>query len=187
MPIIAKAPVDECTREAWLERLFDSYQEDAIQYIESLGDHWGELCASKDIASRWADQLIDTCKLAWSPDRGLRGFFKGTTNCLSALLAAQRYEELLELLEMAPYKTWHYRRYGVAALAALGRKAEAIRYAEEGRGLNDSPVAIAQACEAVLLESGMIEEAYRRYGLGANQDWGRGSGCDHDQPHKIDR
>jgi tetratricopeptide (TPR) repeat protein len=169
VPIIAKAPADSRTRDAWLERLFEAYQEDGIPYIESLGDHWGELCASQDIASRWVDRLIDTCKLAWSPDPSLRGFFKGTTNCLSALVAAERYEELLELLEMAPYKTWHYRRYGVAALAALGRKAEAIRYAEEGRGLNDSPVAIAQACEAVLLESGMIEEAYRRYGLRANQ------------------
>jgi len=169
VPIIADAPVDTKTREAWLERLFDAYQDDGIPYIEWLGDHWGTLCASKEIASAWADRLIETVKLAWSPDPSLRGFFKGTTNCLSALVAAERYDDVLALLELAPYKMWHYRQYGVQALAAKGRKAETIRYAEEGRGLNDSPVAIARACEEVLLSSGLIDEAYKRYGLEANQ------------------
>lgn len=127
--IIATAPADNKTREAWLERLWEAYQEDAMPYIEILGDCWGALCASKEIASRWADELIGTCKMAWSPDPALRGFFKGTTNCLSALLAAERYDELLALLEMAPYKMWHYREYGVKALAATGNKAEAIALA----------------------------------------------------------
>ena len=169
VPIIASAPADEKTRRAWLERLWEAYQEDGIPYIERLGDHWGDLCASKEEASRWADKLIGISRMAWSPDPSLRGFFKGTTNCLSALLAAERYEELLELLEMAPYKMWHYHKYGVKALAAMGKKAEAIRYAEECRGLNDSPVAIARACEEILLSSGLVDEAYRRYGLVANR------------------
>jgi hypothetical protein len=169
VPLIANAPADAKTREAWLERLFEAYQDDGIPYIEWLGDHWGTLCASKEIASAWADRLIETVKLAWSPDPSLRGFFKGTTNCLSALVAAERYEDVLALLDLAPYKMWHYRQYGVKALAAKGKKAEAIRYAEEGRGLNDSPVAIARACEEVLLSSGLVDEAYRRYGLEANR------------------
>lgn len=169
VPIIANAPADATTREAWLERLFEAYQDDGIPYIEWLGDHWGTLCASEEIASAWADRLIETVKLAWSPDPGLRGFFKGTTNCLSALVAAERYDDVLALLELAPYKMWHSRQYGVKALAAKGKKAEAIRYAEEGRGLNDSPVAIARVCEEVLLSSGLVDEAYRRYGLEANQ------------------
>ena len=169
VPIIAEAPADDKTRDAWLERLWDAYQEDDMPYIELLGDHWGELCASKEVASRWADRLLDICKMAWGPDPDLRGFFKGTTNCLSALLAAERYEEILDLLEMAPYKMWHYRKYGVKALAAMGKKAEAIRYAEDGRGLNDSPVAIARACEEILLSSGLVDEAYRRYGIEANR------------------
>jgi hypothetical protein len=107
--------------------------------------------------------------MALSPDAGLRDFFKGTTNCLSALFAAGRHEELLALLAMDPYKFWHYRQFGVKALAALGRKADAIRYAEESRGLNDDPVAIARACEEVLLSSGLADEAYARYGLVANR------------------
>ena len=167
--IIGAAPADEDTRAKWLERLWDAYQDDDIPYLESLGDDWGALCASPEVASRWADELIGTCKMAWSPDPELRGFFKGTTSCLSALLAAGRHEELLELLDMAPYPMWHDRQYGVKALAAMGRKVEAIRYAEEGRGLNDSPVAIARACEEVLLSSGLADEAYGRYGLVANQ------------------
>ncbi len=64
---------------------------------------------------------------------------------------------------------WHYREYGVKALAAMGKKAEAIRYAEAERGINDSPVAIARTCEEVLLSSGLADEAYRRYGIEANR------------------
>ncbi|MBN1609340.1 MAG: hypothetical protein JW940_22105 [Polyangiaceae bacterium] len=139
VPIIANAPAEAKIRDAWLERLFDAYQDDGIPYIEWLGDHWGTLCASREVASAWADQLIDGVKLSWSPDPSLRGFFKGTTNCLIALVAAERYDDVLTLLELAPYKMWHYRQYGVKAFAAQGKKAEAICYAEEGRGLNDTP------------------------------------------------
>jgi len=167
--IIASAPAGERIRDGWLERLWKAYEDDDVPYIELLGDHWGDLCASKDVASRWADRLIGTCKMAWSPDPSLRGFFKGTTNCLSALTAAGRYDDVLALLEMAPHDMWHYRQWGAKALAAKGKKAEAIRYADEGRGLNDSPVAIACACEEILLSSGLVDEAYERYGLTANQ------------------
>ena len=51
----------------------------------------------------------------------------------------------------------------------MGKKAEAIRYAEDSRGLNDPGWQIAEACEAVLLSSGLAEEAYRRYAIAANQ------------------
>jgi hypothetical protein len=169
VPVIADAPADPQMRDGWLERLYDAYQSDEIPYIETLGDHWGTLCASKAMASLWADRLIGMCKMAWSRDPNLRGYFAGSTTCLSALLAAERYEEILGLLEGAPWKMWHYRQYGVKALAAMGKTAEAIRYAEEGRGLNDSPTAIARVCEAVLLSSGLADEAYRRYGLEANR------------------
>jgi hypothetical protein len=51
----------------------------------------------------------------------------------------------------------------------MGRPADAVRYAEEGRGLNDSPVAIGRVCEDILLSTGHRDEAYHRYGLIANQ------------------
>ena len=63
--------------------------------------------------------------------------------------------------------SWHYRRYGVEALLALGRKADAVQYAEASRGLNQPDSVIDQACEAILISSGLHEEAYRRYGLSA--------------------
>lgn len=168
VPIIAAAPVDTERRGGWLERLWQAYQDDGIPYIESLGDHWGELCASPEMASRWADELIGTCRTAWSPGPDLRGFFKGTTNCLSALLAAGRHEEILDLLKLAPYNMWAYREFGVKALVAMGDTSGAIRYAEE-LGLNDRPLAVARACEEILLAEGRADEAYRKYGLMANQ------------------
>src|SRR5690606_38382481 len=85
------------------------------------------------------------------------------------MYAAGRHQELLALLDKAPFKWWHDRRWGVKALSAMGKKAEAIRYAEESRGLNDPGWQIAQACEEILLSSGLLDEAYRRYAIEANQ------------------
>lgn len=33
-------------------------QEDDPPYIESLGDHWGELCATQELALAWSNQLL---------------------------------------------------------------------------------------------------------------------------------
>jgi hypothetical protein len=168
-PIIAGAPADPQTRDGWLERLWTACEDDGIPYIELLGEHWGEVCASTAVASQWVDRLIGTCKLSWSPDPQVRGYFRGTTHCLSALLAAERYPELLELIEMAPYNSWDFRQYGVKALTVMGQKAEALRYAEGSHGLTDNPVSIARACEDILLSSGLADEAYSRYGIKAAQ------------------
>ena len=167
--IIARAPVDATAREGWLERLWEAHANDEIPYIERLGDFWGELCVSAETASAWADRLIPIVEMAWSPDPGRHGFFHGTMACFSALLRARRHEEILALLQKAPFTWWTYRHWGVRALVALGRPDEAIAYAEASRGINDSPVAIAAACEAILLASGRVEEAYRRYALAATQ------------------
>lgn len=167
--IIASAPADPKTRDCWLERLWEAYQADDIPYIETLGDYWGEICGSPAVAAQWADRLVRLCRLAFDPDPNVHGYFHGTTVCLSALLAAGRHQEILDVLAINPRTIWNYRQYGVKALAAMGRPADAVRYAEERRGLNDSPVAIAQVCEAVLLAAGDRETAYRRCALMANQ------------------
>jgi tetratricopeptide (TPR) repeat protein len=167
--IIAAAPVDDETRDRWLDRLWEAHLNDVIPYVERLGDYWGELCASRERASAWADRLIGTVEMVWSPNQRPGGYFHGTIACLSALFHAGRHEELLALLGKAPYSMRHYREWGVKALAAMGRKAEAIRYAEASRGLNDNPIAIARACEEILLSSGLAEEAYTRYAIEANQ------------------
>lgn len=169
VPLIAKADVDESVRQRWLERLQNALQDDEIPYIEVLGDYWGELCVSPEVAAAWADEFLPVVERVWSPQSPGHGYFKGTSACLASLFAAGRHEQLLSLLERAPFKWWHYRRWGVKALAAQGKKAEAIRYAEESRGLNDPGWQIAQACEEILLSSGLADEAYRRYAIEANQ------------------
>jgi len=169
VPVISEAPAGEQLRSKWLDRLWQAVQDDDMPYIETLTDYWGDLCATSECASRWADHLVDTVRLAWSPDPSLRGYFKGTTACLSALLKAGRNQEIMDLLELSPHKSWHYRQWGVRALAAMGKRAEALRYAESGGDPNDSPFAIARVCEEILLSSGMSEEAYARYATLANQ------------------
>ncbi len=169
VPIIAQADVEPKQRQRWLERLWQALQEDEIPYIELLGDHWGELCVTPELASRWADEFLPLVESAWAPNASGHGFFEGTSACLSALLAAGRYDELLTLIDKARFKWWHDRRWGVRALVAMGKKAEAIRYAEESRGRDDPGWQVAQACEAILLSSNLADESYRRYALAANQ------------------
>jgi len=167
VPIIVNAEVDAKTRDAWLERLWDAYQNDQIPYIEVLADHWGDLCGSKEVASRWADRLGDITRMALNPDKSLRGYFHGTSVCLSALFKAERNTEIVDLLQADVI--WPYKRWAVKALSAQGKKAEAIRYAESSRSPWASNWDIDQLCEEILLSSGMIDEAYVRYGLTANR------------------
>jgi hypothetical protein len=169
VPIIAGAPAGDSLRDRWLERLWRAVEEDNIPYLELLPEYWGELCVSPERASRWADNFIGIVRMTWSPNRELGGYFKGTAACLSALFKAGRNGEILELLELAPHKFWHDRKWGVNALVAMGKKGEALRFAENSRGLNEDPVAISQTCEEILLDSGMLEEAYSRYAIEANR------------------
>ena len=166
IPIIIKAPADEKTRNKWLARLWQAMADDGVDYLSPVGDRWGEICGSVEVAGRWADDLISTLRSCWSdPNPG--NYFRGSTACLSCLLVAGRYQELLELLELERHPWWHYRRYGVEALLAMGKKAEALQYAEASRGLNQPDAVIDQVCEEILISSGLHEEAYQRYGLGA--------------------
>ncbi len=167
--IIAASPADGALRDKCLERLWRAVEEDAIPYLELLPEHWGELCATQERASYWADEFIDTVRLSWNPNPELGGYFKGTSACLSALLKSGRNEEILKLLDLAPNRFWHYRKWGVGALAAMGRKAEALQYAEDSRGPYENSVSIALTCEEILLSSGMAEEAYKRYAIESNQ------------------
>ncbi|HVA91384.1 MAG TPA: hypothetical protein VNL71_16240, partial [Chloroflexota bacterium] len=166
-PLIAAAPADAKTRDRWLERLWAAHEADRIPYIETLGDHWGELCGSREVASAWADDLIGITRMARSSDPNLRGHFHGTAGCLSALYRAERHEEILDILKSEGM--WHYRRWAVMALAALGRKAEAIQYAESCRGPWTPDGEVDAVCEEMLLSSGLVDEAYTRYGLRANR------------------
>lgn len=166
IPIIVNAPADEKTRNKWLDRLWQAMVDDGVDYLSPVGDRWGELCGSPEVAGKWADDLVSTLRACWTdPNPGV--YFHGATACLSCLLVSGRYQELLELLALNRYSMWHYQRYGVEALLAMGRKAEAVQYAEASRGLNQPDAVIDQTCEEILISSGLHEEAYRRYGLSA--------------------
>jgi len=168
VPVIANAKVDMATRQGWLEHLWEAVQDDDIPYIESLGDFWGELCVSPELASAWADEFRPTVEHIWNPETAGQGYFKGTTACLSALYTAGRYQELLSLLNTPRPRWWSDRRWGAKALEAMGKRAEAIRYAEDSKGLNAPLSDIARFCEGVLLSSGFENEAYARYAIEAS-------------------
>lgn len=171
VPIIAKADVSRAVREKWLDRLWDALQEDDMPYLEYLGEFWGELCSTQVLATYWAEYLSPTLTTMWDhcARSGEYGYFKGTTACLSALYSAGSHDELLALIAKSEYrhKSWHNRVWGAKALAAAGKHAEAIRYAEDSKGLNAPLVAIAAFCEGVLLDAGFADEAYARYAVEA--------------------
>ncbi|MDX1985622.1 MAG: hypothetical protein SFV17_02950 [Candidatus Obscuribacter sp.] len=168
VPIISTVAVDECTRKAWLERLWTAMEEDHMPYIEYLGDFWGELCATKELATESANELLPCVRLCFSSTNP-GTFFHGTTPCLSALLKAERYDEILELLAQKERTIWNYRKFGVKALVKLGKFSEAVDYAEKsGRDYLDRSF-LASACEEVLLQAGRSEEAYRNYAIDANR------------------
>ncbi|MEI6719178.1 MAG: hypothetical protein WCO67_00300 [Betaproteobacteria bacterium] len=130
VPLIAAAPVQLKVRQKWLERLFVAHAEDQVPYIEWLTDFWGELCWSTELASHWADELLDITRLALSPDRTLRGHYHGTSACLSSLYRAGRFDELLDIL--ATEEFWPDKRWAVKALAAQGKIDELIAAAPMG-------------------------------------------------------
>jgi hypothetical protein len=167
VPVIAGAPADARTRTAWLDRLFEAHAADQIPYIEQLAEYWGELCGSGKLASEWADRLINITRLALSTDKSTRGYFHGTSACLSALFSAGRYDELIELVRNDIL--WSYKRWAVRAMAAQGRPDEAVAYAERCRSPWASDTDIDRLCEQILLASGQPEEAYAPYGVSANR------------------
>lgn len=69
----------------------------------------------------------------------------GQLRCLSALFTAGRDDELIELVQTDVL--WSYKRWAVKAMAAQGRGAEAIAYAERCRRPWASDYDIDRLCE----------------------------------------
>ena len=170
VPLIRGASVDSAVRNRWLDRLFEAIQEDDPPYIESLGDHWGELCATPELASSWADQLLPILRnVLRDRKRGTYAFFPGTSLCYSALFKAGRHDELLELLAMDPRPIWPYMIWGARVLVARGQVDEAIAYVRERARSTTSLEPIARFAEDTLLQAGRRAEAFDQYALLANQ------------------
>lgn len=162
--IIAAAPAPADTRPAWLDRLWQAYLDDGYGYLDPLPDRWGALCASPELAGKWADDLAPTLRHAWTE----RSRMRGGTAALSCLLAAGRPAEVVALLELLPYRFWPYQRYAVQALVELGRPEDALRYAETQTSPDDRPH-VAAACERILRDLGRSDEAYARFGRDAHR------------------
>lgn len=169
-PFISKASVSDGVRRKWLERLFVALQEDDPPYIESLGDHWGDLCGAEGIASDWVDQLLPSLKnVLRERGRGTYAFFSGTSLCYSALFKAGRHDEILELLATDSHPIWPYLVWGARVLSGRGQIDEAIAYVHARAGTTTSEEAIAVFAEEELLKVGRRAEAFGRYALLANQ------------------
>lgn len=169
--IMIAAPADAPTRRHWLDRLWQAMAADGVDYLAGVGARWGELCGTREVAAEWGADLLPTLRLAWSEEQKKRpgGYFRGATACLSCMITCGRYEEVLELVAAAPYVSWHYRRYGVDALLAMGRPDEAMEYVKASRGPYDFSAPVAAVCEKILLAAGRTAEAYRDWALAANQ------------------
>jgi len=167
LPIAIEAPADRNTRNEWLNRLWQAIEDDGVDYLSLVGDRWGELCDSREVASSWADRFLGLLRTAWSDPRP-GNYVRGSSVCLSSLLAAGRHQELLEVLALQRFPFWHDRKFGMQALASEGRMDEALAYAEASRGLNQPDAAIDAACGKILLDLGRVDEAYEKYALAAN-------------------
>jgi hypothetical protein len=89
-------------------------------------------------------------------------YFHGTSACLSALYESERYQDIVDILQVDTI--WAYKRWAVRALTAMGKKSDALRYAESCRGPWTPNEDVDSMCEEILLSSGLVDEAYKRYG-----------------------
>ena len=172
VPLIAAAPVPKRVREKWLERLLDAIQEDDPPYIESLGEHWGALCADPSLASHWADQLLPLMQHVMADRRKgtyayAYAYAKSGTLCYSALFHAGRFDELLAVLALDPKPYWHDQQWAAKALAARGDLNGAINLMEALRSRHAPDMALSAVAEQLLLDAGRVDEAYARYGIRA--------------------
>ena len=167
-----EAQVDLKTREKWLERLWQAYQEDGVDYTVEVSERWGELCGSNEVRQKWLEDLLPFLEASWFGSEK-SSYFRGQTACLSCLLESGRHQELIDLVKRHSSRLWHTHRFVVKALLALGRPEEALEYADQLRGPYASGSVIDRECEAILLAIGKRQEAYSRYGLFANR---RGTG-----------
>ena len=170
VPVIAQAPADGKTREKWLELLFEAIQDDDPPYLELLDERWGDLCATPEMASRWADRLMNLVQQVHaSRRRGQHAFARAESACYSALFAAGRHDELIALIGSDPRPMWHDLLWVGRCKMARGEIDEAI--ALMTKVVNPwTPIAgLARFAEGVLLQAGRRLEAYEKYALEANR------------------
>jgi hypothetical protein len=169
VPLIISIDAKIETRQKWMETLMEAVDEDGVDYLCPFRERWGDVCGIPELANEWVDRTKSEILSVYAKQR-LKGEFNYThldTICFSCLLFVGRYDELRELLNLKPHRSWYAEKYQAMALVQQGRINEAIDYAEsrpESSGGFVDPD-IARFCEQTLLEAGCAEEAYKRYGL----------------------
>lgn len=170
VPVIAQAPADEGMREGWLEQLFEAIQNDDPPYLELLDERWGDLCATPEAASRWADRLMDHLRHVHAArHRGQHAFTRAESACYSALFAAGRHDELIDLIGGDPRPMWHDLLWVGRCKVARGEIDEAIEFMTKAVDAWTPMAGLARFAESVLLQAGRRTEAYEKYALDANR------------------
>ncbi len=169
IPLLIAAPADQVTRGKWLARLYEAVQNDGVEYLSPLEERWGKIAQYRDLMDDYANRLIGLIRQAWSTDHEF-AHINGLSICLSCLLERGRYDELQELLAIHRRKFWPWHKYGAEALVRQGMWEAARAFAEDARSKTNPgfyEASIDRFCEALLINHGRRDEAYRSYGLGA--------------------
>ena len=170
VPVIAHAPADGTVREKWLEQMFAAIQDDDPPYLELLDERWGELCATQEVASRWADRLKDLVQHVHAERRrGRHAFTRSESACYSALFAAGRQDELIALIGSNPRPMWNDLLWVGRCSVARGEIDEAIAFMTKAVNPWTPMAGLARFAEGVLLQAGRRVEAYEKYALEANR------------------
>ena len=170
VPVIAQAPATEAMREKWLEQLFEAIQNDDPPYLELLDERWGEVCATPEVASRWADRLMDLVRHVHADRRrGQFAFARAESACYSALFTAGRHDELIALIGNDPRPMWHDLLWVGRCKVARGEIDEAIEFMSKAVDAWTPMAGLARFAEGVLLQAGRRAEAYEKYALEANR------------------
>ena len=170
VPVIAQAPADGAMRENWLEQLFEAIQNDDPPYLELVDERWGDLCATPEVASRWADRLMDLVRHVHAERRrGQHAFTRAESASYSALFAAGRHDELIALIGGDPRPMWHDLLWVGRCKVARGEIDEAIEFMKRAVNAWTPMAGVARFAEGVLLQAGRRTEAYEKYALEANR------------------
>ena len=170
VPVIAQAPADGAMREKWLEQLFEAIQNDDPPYLELLDERWGDLCATPEVASRWADRLMGLVRHVHADRRGGQfAFTRAESACYSALFAAGRHDELIALIGSDPRPMWHDLLWVGRCKVARDEIDGAIEFMTKAVNPWTPMAGLARFAEGVLLQAGRRTEAYEKYALEANR------------------
>jgi len=170
VPVIAQAPANETMREKCLEYLFEAIQNDDPPYLELLDERWGEVCATPEVASRWANRLMDLVRQVHaSRHRGQFAFTRAESACYSALFAAGRHDELIALIGSDPRPSWHDLLWVGRCKVVRGEIDAAIEFMTKAVNQWTPMAGLARFAEGVLLQADRRSEAYEKYALEANR------------------